>query len=98
MTNEFFYDPRRGYGPSIGTIFSKIKNSNFSDVHQPAKLQFKGQGSCGNGAAMRISPGGVFGYNDDKTLVEVSEHWRYYDYGGRVLSLLGHSELNVCLH
>ena len=72
MTNEYFSDPRRGYGPRIGTVFSKLKNSNFSDSHAPAKEQFKGEGSCGNGAAMRISPGAVIGYNDDETLVDVS--------------------------
>lgn len=72
FTKEFFDDPRRGYGASIGTCFSKLKNNNFEDVYQPAKEQFKGQGSCGNGAAMRISPGALVGYSDDKKLVEVS--------------------------
>ena len=71
MTKEFFDDPRRGYGPSIGTVFSKLKNSGFADVYGPAKEQFKGQGSCGNGSAMRISPVGLFGYKNEETLVEV---------------------------
>ena len=72
FTKEFFDDPHRGYGASIGTCFSKLKNNNFEDVYQPAKEQFKGQGSCGNGGAMRISPGALFGYSDDKKLIEVS--------------------------
>ena len=74
MTKEFFDDPRRGYGPSIGTVFSKLKNSGFSNVYGPAKEQFKGQGSCGNGSAMRISPVGLFGFKDDETLVKVCRY------------------------
>ena len=31
----------------------------------------KGEGSCGNGGAMRISPAALYGYNDDATLIEV---------------------------
>ena len=71
MTKEFFDDPRRGYGPSIGTVFAKIRNEEFDDIYDPAKAQFKGQGSCGNGSAMRISPVGLFGYKDEDTLVKV---------------------------
>lgn len=79
MTKEFFDDPRRGYGPSIGTVFSKLKNSGFAEVYGPAKEQFKGQGSCGNGSAMRISPVGLFGYKDEETLIKV------YNYVGTKL-------------
>lgn len=71
MTKEFFDDPRRGYGPSIGTVFSKMRNKEFTDLYDPAKEQFKGQGSCGNGSAMRISPVGLFGYKNDDILVKV---------------------------
>lgn len=74
MTKEFFDDPRRGYGPSIGTVFSKLKNSDFKDIHRPAKEQFKGEGSCGNGSAMRISPVGLFGYKNNDTLIKVKTH------------------------
>ena len=81
MTKEFFDDPRRGYGPSIGTVFSKLKNSGFVDIYGPAKEQFKGQGSCGNGSAMRISPVGLFGYKDEDTLVKVC-HSKWYMYVG----------------
>ena len=78
MTKEFFDDPRRGYGPSIGTVFSKMKNNGFTDIHGPAKGQFKGQGSCGNGSAMRISPVGLFGYKSEETLVKVSQELKIY--------------------
>ena len=74
MTKEFFDDPRRGYGPSIGTVFSKLKNGGFTDIFGPAKEQFKGQGSCGNGSAMRISPAGLLGYKSTDTLVKVCQH------------------------
>ena len=72
MVKEFFDDPRRGYGPSIGTVFSKLKNRGFSDIYEPAKEQFKGQGSYGNGSAMRISPIGLLGYKNSDALVKVN--------------------------
>ena len=73
MTEVFFADARRGYGNSISTVFCKLKETNYKDVYQPASQQFKGQGSCGNGSAMRISPVSLFGYNDDRLLTEVDE-------------------------
>ena len=38
---------------------------------EPAKLQFGGEGSEGNGAAMRIAPIAIFAYNDWKKAAEV---------------------------
>ncbi len=33
--------------------------------HGPASQQFDGQGSYGNGGAMRIAPAALYGYNGD---------------------------------
>ena len=76
----YYDDPRRGYGQSVSTVFYKLKRSKYSDVFAPAKEQFKGEGSCGNGSAMRISPAALFGFNEDKVLVEVK--LMSYDYEG----------------
>ena len=95
MTKEFFDDPRRGYGPSIGTVFSKLKNSGFNDIYGPAKEQFKGQGSCGNGSAMRISPVGLFGYKDGDALVKV---YRYQNVSVMVVNDSDTSFSITCLH
>ena len=42
------------------------------NIYRPATEQFMGEGSFGNGAAMRISPGALLGYKDDQKLIEVS--------------------------
>lgn len=42
-------------------VFEALRESNFEDVFLPAKLQFNGTGSYGNGAAMRIAPIALFG-------------------------------------
>ena len=34
----------------------------------------QGEGSCGNGAAMRVSPVAIYGYNNDQLLIEVTHH------------------------
>lgn len=73
MTEVYYDDPRRGYGPSVSTVFYKLRNNKYSDVFAPAMEQFEGEGSCGNGSAMRISPAALFGFKEDKILSEVGE-------------------------
>lgn len=72
MTVVYYDDPRRGYGKSVSTVFYRLKNSGYSDVFGPSSQQFKGEGSCGNGSAMRISPAALLGFKDDRVLVQVS--------------------------
>lgn len=60
FTEEFFKEPNRGYGSSIGTVFKLLSESNYEDPFDPAKKQFDGIGSYGNGGAMRISPAALF--------------------------------------
>ncbi|CAL1279245.1 unnamed protein product [Larinioides sclopetarius] len=60
---EYFNQPKRGYGINTVDVMHILKETNFKDVFQPAKMQFKGSGSYGNGAAMRIAPVALFGYN-----------------------------------
>jgi poly(ADP-ribose) glycohydrolase ARH3 len=52
---EYHREPWRGYGMSVTTVFDKLRFDP-EDVFLPAREQFGGSGSYGNGSAMRISP------------------------------------------
>jgi ADP-ribosylglycohydrolase len=52
------YNPSRGYGPSTHRLLRSIRAGN--SWKEAAGGQFAGQGSFGNGAAMRITPLGAF--------------------------------------
>ncbi|KAJ8316857.1 hypothetical protein KUTeg_004761 [Tegillarca granosa] len=54
--NEYFAEPHRGYGASVGVVFQSLKECDCLDLYGPASRQFDGSGSYGNGGAMRISP------------------------------------------
>ncbi|XP_015187423.1 PREDICTED: poly(ADP-ribose) glycohydrolase ARH3-like isoform X2 [Polistes dominula] len=65
----YYLEPFRGYGPGVITVFHKLRGNKFQDVLHPAKEQFNGQGSWGNGGAMRIAPVSLFSFqNYDKLL------------------------------
>lgn len=52
------YDPARGYGPSMHRVLGALQDGqHWSAV---AAEQFGGQGSHGNGAAMRVAPVGAW--------------------------------------
>lgn len=63
FVEEFFRDRHRGYGQAVGMVFQRLRDENPEDVTLPARHQFDGQGSYGNGAAMRISPLALFSRN-----------------------------------
>ena len=57
FTEEFYAEPHRGYGGGVIAVFRKLrKQDGFSEPLQPAREQFNGTGSYGNGAAMRVHP------------------------------------------
>ena len=60
-TDYFNQKMNRGYGTHVRMVFHKLKESNYKDVFKPAKEQFNGTGSYGNGAAMRVAPIALFG-------------------------------------
>ncbi|XP_022651372.1 poly(ADP-ribose) glycohydrolase ARH3-like isoform X1 [Varroa jacobsoni] len=77
FAQEFIKDHRRGYGQAAGYLLSHLnkyelwKSSLDEDVVGPAKAQFDGQGSYGNGASMRVAPTALFHATDDtETLVK----------------------------
>ncbi|KAM4796662.1 ADP-ribosylhydrolase ARH3 [Rhinophrynus dorsalis] len=54
FTSEYNTDPDRGYGMGVVHVFEKLDSGEYKSVFTPAKEQFGGKGSFGNGAAMRV--------------------------------------------
>jgi hypothetical protein len=75
-------DPKRGYGATLRRLLREIKDGeNWSKV---SKQAFDGQGSMGNGAAMRVCPIGAY-YSDDIQKVKAfaaksSDTFKYRSY------------------
>ena len=65
------FDPRRGYGPGAKRALRAIKRGAAWD--EVGTKLFKGGGSFGNGAAMRVAPVGLFFYDDPARLREAAE-------------------------
>ncbi|RWS29743.1 Poly(ADP-ribose) glycohydrolase ARH3-like protein [Leptotrombidium deliense] len=63
FTVEYYKQPRRGYGANVVDVFARLRVTNYEDPFGPAKTQFGGSGSYGNGSAMRIAPVALFGYS-----------------------------------
>lgn len=75
FTSEYYQnkDNRGEYGPKVRTVFATLSKTNFKDVWGPAKEQFNGTGSFGNGAPMRVAPVALFYYGDEETAVKVAQ-------------------------
>ena len=59
------YEPYRGYGPGSIVLLRQLRDgASWRDVTHTA---FNGQGSMGNGAAMRVAPLGAFHAGDPRT-------------------------------
>ncbi|XP_064630376.1 ADP-ribosylhydrolase ARH3-like [Lineus longissimus] len=74
---EYFAEPFRGYGGNVLTVFAALRDQTYQDVYEAASRQFGGQGSYGNGGAMRIAPAALFGYNydgDEDDLQDLAEN------------------------
>lgn len=59
---RFELDPHRGYGSSVQDIFRAVAHG--TSWREAASSAFNGQGSFGNGAAMRVAPIGAY-FADD---------------------------------
>ena len=58
---EYAKEPDRGYGYNVTTVFRQIHSGKYDDdIYRPAREQFDGSGSYGNGGAMRIAPLALF--------------------------------------
>jgi len=62
FTKNYYLDINRGYGPSMHQYFRAIKNRD--DWKEISYSKFEGQGSMGNGGAMRASVIGAYFYDD----------------------------------
>ena len=60
------YNPARGYGPAMHRLLARIRGGEPWQAVAPSL--FEGQGSYGNGAAMRVAPVGAY-FADDLDLV-----------------------------
>lgn len=65
LKDNFNREPWRGYASGPPSIFSLVEQTGAS-YPEAAKRLFGGTGSFGNGAAMRISPIGLFFHRSDK--------------------------------
>lgn len=65
------FDHTRGYGSGAITVIMKIKDGESWD--KPAKEAFYGEGSLGNGAAMRICPVGLLYHDNLEELIEITD-------------------------
>ncbi|KAL1490314.1 hypothetical protein ABEB36_013030 [Hypothenemus hampei] len=72
FVNEYYNEPKRGYGQSVATVFEKLKHSKYTDIFRPASEQFDGRGSYGNGGAMRIAPISLYFHNDLENMIKLA--------------------------
>uniref|UniRef100_A0A3Q2YTZ1 ADP-ribosylhydrolase ARH3 n=1 Tax=Hippocampus comes TaxID=109280 RepID=A0A3Q2YTZ1_HIPCM len=56
FAKEYSISPGRGYGSGVIQVLKKLASPHLTDVYQPARDQFNGRGSFGNGGAMRAAP------------------------------------------
>src|SRR5271155_228211 len=69
---NFLADPQRGYGPAMHTLLPELASAP-SAWKKMAPALFKGGGSFGNGAAMRVAPLGAYFADDLTQLTEQAE-------------------------
>jgi ADP-ribosylglycohydrolase len=62
------YDSSRGYGPAMHTLLAEIRRGR--DWKTEAQALFRGQGSFGNGSAMRVAPLGAYFADDLDSIPE----------------------------
>uniref|UniRef100_A0A8D8R1U4 ADP-ribosylhydrolase ARH3 n=2 Tax=Cacopsylla melanoneura TaxID=428564 RepID=A0A8D8R1U4_9HEMI len=72
FVSEYFESPKRGYGGSVVDVFVKLKKDKVSDPFQPAREQFNGSGSYGNGGAMRIAPVALFAHGNIEHMLDIA--------------------------
>jgi ADP-ribosylglycohydrolase len=55
-----YYDPERGYGSAMNALLTRLHTIGAANWFEEAQELFNGEGSFGNGAAMRVSPVGAY--------------------------------------
>ena len=64
------YDPERGYGHSMNALLTRIAAIGAGNWFEEAQELFKGEGSFGNSAAMRVAPVGAYFAHDLNQVAE----------------------------
>lgn len=70
FAEEYKKEPNRGYGMAVVNVFKKLLSPKCNDVFEPARAQFNGKGSYGNGGAMRVA-GVSLAYSDVQDVKKV---------------------------
>lgn len=65
------YSPFRGYGPAMHQLLARVRQG--SSWRREAGALFDGQGSFGNGSAMRVAPLGAYFADDPAAIVQQAE-------------------------
>lgn len=68
FAEQYSFDFRRGYGPAMHTLLPQLRNAK--TWQKSTRQLFGGEGSFGNGAAMRVAPLGAFFADDMISVVE----------------------------
>lgn len=63
------YDPGRGYGPAMHKLLTCIRRQP-RNWHEESTSLFGGEGSYGNGSAMRVAPLGAYFADDPEKIIE----------------------------
>jgi len=66
------YDPSRGYGRAMHTLLTKLRRQPDA-WREESQALFRGEGSYGNGSAMRVAPLGAYFADDLDRIVEQAE-------------------------
>jgi len=68
LSTQYEHEPWRGYGPGPPTIFAAVAAEGIP-YRAAARRLYSGQGSYGNGAAMRAAPLGIY-FHDSRALYD----------------------------
>ncbi|XP_019630152.1 PREDICTED: poly(ADP-ribose) glycohydrolase ARH3-like isoform X1 [Branchiostoma belcheri] len=94
FAKEYKREPGRGYGGSVITVFYRLLEEGLQDVFEPARQQFDGRGSYGNGGAMRVAPVALYAYGDVEKVTDIAKqtamitHYNREGYNGAILEAL----------
>jgi poly(ADP-ribose) glycohydrolase ARH3 len=70
FVTTYLRDPYRGYGAGVAALLGRLADGD--DWRSAAPTQFAGQGSWGNGAAMRVAPIGISAAGDPDTAADLA--------------------------
>lgn len=72
FVRDFDAEPWRGYGPGPPQVFDRLRQG--VAWNEAGRSLFGGQGSFGNGAAMRVAPVGLFHMDDLDRVIDVARN------------------------